>query len=144
MVAILILKSAFELGIETIRSLREGDVDLSRYSMGLVERYAQFRQTQLRDWMLYLVEEEKVTTQEELRTRASQAFDFGDNPALRGLGLDRQSEAGDLVEQSLHALYERGWLVGEEQLNVTAAGREHLSRLMGRTRGQRHRLSAGE
>jgi cation diffusion facilitator family transporter len=142
-VAILILKSAAELGIETVRSLREGDVDLSRYSMGLVERYAQFRQAQLCDWMLYLVEKEEVATQAELRARAGQAFDFGDNPALRELGLDRQSEAGDLVEQSLHALYERGWLVGEEQLNATDAGREHLSRLMGRTRGQRHRLSTG-
>jgi cation diffusion facilitator family transporter len=141
-VAILILKSAVELGIETIRSLREGDVDLSRYSMGLVERYAQFRRAQLCDWMLYLVEKEKVATEAELRARAGQALDFGDNPALRGLGLDRQSEAGDLVEQSLHTLYERGWLVGEEQLNATDAGREHLSRLMGRTRGQRHRLFA--
>ena len=53
-VAILILKSAVELGIETIRSLREGEVDLSRYRMGLLERYEQFRQAQLRDWMLYL------------------------------------------------------------------------------------------
>jgi hypothetical protein len=119
-------------------------VDLSRCSMGLVERYTQFRQTQLCDWMLYLVEKEKVATQAELRARASQAFDFSDNPALRGLGLDRQREAGDLVEQSLQTLYERGWLVGEEQLNATDEGREHLNRLMGRTRGQRHRLTAGD
>jgi len=135
-VAILILKSAVELGVETVRSWGEGEADLSRYSMGLVERYAQFRQAQLRDWMLYLVEKEEVLTQAELRARASQAFDFSDSPALRGLGLDRQSEASELVEQSLHELYERGWLVGYERLSVTDAGRERLSRLMGRTRGK--------
>jgi hypothetical protein len=142
-VAVLILKSAVELGVETIRSLGEGEADLSRYRMGLMERYAQFRQAQLRDWMLYLVEKEEVLTQAELRARAGQAFDFSDNPALRGLGLDRQSEASELVDQSLHELYERGWLVGNERLSATDAGREHLSRLMGRTRGERHRLSTG-
>jgi Co/Zn/Cd efflux system component len=142
-VAILILKSAVELGVETIRSLGEGEADLSRYRMGLIKRYTQFRQAQLRDWMLYLVEKEEVLTQAELRARACQAFDFSDNPALRGLGLDRQSEASELVEQGLHELYERGWLVGNERLSVTDAGRERLSRLMGRTRGERHRLSTG-
>ena len=111
--------------------------------MGLVERYAQFRQAQLRDWMLYLVEKEKVLTQAELRARACQAFDFSDNPALRGLGLDRPSEASELVEQSLHELYERGWLVGNERLGATDAGREHLSRLMRGARRERHRLSTG-
>jgi Co/Zn/Cd efflux system component len=140
-VAILILKSAVELGIETIRSLKEGDADLSRYKIGLIERYAQFRQAQLRDWMLYLVEKEGVLTHAELRTQACRAFDFSDNPALRGLGLDCQSDAGEPVEQSLQELYESGWLVGNERLSATDAGREHLSRLMRRTRAERHRLS---
>jgi cation diffusion facilitator family transporter len=142
-VAILILKSGVELGIEVIRSLREGDVDLDRYKMGLVERYAQFRQNQLRDWMLYLVEKEKVLTADELRARACQALDFSDNPALRGFGLDRQSDTSELIEQSLQELSDRGWLAGNEQLSVTDAGREHLRRVVKRTRGERHRLSAG-
>jgi Co/Zn/Cd efflux system component len=142
-VAVLMLKSAVELGVETVRSLREGKADFSRYRMGLVERYEQFRQAQLRDWMLYLVEKEKVPTRAELRARTRQAFDFSDNPALREFGLDRQSETGELVEQSLHELYERGWLAGDEQLSATDAGREHLSRVMGRTRGERHRFSTG-
>ena len=65
-VAVLILKSAVELAIETIRSLGEEEVDLSRYKVGLVERYEQFRQAQLRDWMLYLVEKHGVQTRTEL------------------------------------------------------------------------------
>jgi cation diffusion facilitator family transporter len=142
-VAILILKSAVELGIETIRSLREGDADLSRYKMGLIERYAQFRQTQLRDWMLYLVDKGMASTQTELRVRAHQAFDFSDNPALRGFGLDRQDDASELVEQSLHELSGSGWLTGNEPLGVTDAGRAHLGRVVRRTRGERHRLAVG-
>jgi cation diffusion facilitator family transporter len=142
-VAILILKSAVELGVETVRSLREGDADLSRYKIGLIERYAQFRQAQLRDWMLYLIEKEGVLTQAELRARAYQALDFSDSPALRGFGLHRQSDASELVEKSLQELSESGWLAGDEQVSVTDAGREHLSRVIRRTRGERHRLSTG-
>ena len=48
-VAVLILKSAVELAVELVRSLGEEGVDLSRYRMGLAERYEQFRQAQLRD-----------------------------------------------------------------------------------------------
>jgi Co/Zn/Cd efflux system component len=140
-VAVLILKSAVELGIDIMRSLRKGEADLSRYKMGLIARYEQFRQVQLRNWMLYLVEKEKALTQAELRARACQAFDFSDNPALRGFGLHRQSDTSKLVEQSLHELYKNGWLVGNERLSTTDAGRDHLSRVVKRTRAERHRLS---
>jgi cation diffusion facilitator family transporter len=143
-VAILILKSAVELGLEMIRSLREGEADLSRYKMGLIERYEQFRQAQLRDWMLYLVEKEKVLTAAELRFRACQAFDFSDNPALRGFGLDQISDPSQVIEGSLRALFESGWLEGNEHLIVTDAGKRRLDRVVNRTRGERHRLSVNE
>lgn len=139
-VAILILKSAVELGIETIRFLREGETDLSRYKMGIIERYSQFQQAQLRDWILYLVEKEKVASPDALRERASLAFDFRDNPALRGFGLDQRSETGEQVEQRLQELFERGWLVENELLSVTDSGREYLSKVLNRTRGKRHNL----
>lgn len=141
-VAILILKSAVELGIETIRSLKEGDVDLSRFRMGLMDQYAQFRQVELRDWMLYLVEKEQVQTLAALRVRACQAFDFTKNPALRVLGLNQVNDVNELIDQSLHELYERGWLVGRERLSVTDAGKAHLSRRMNRTHVARRRLSS--
>ena len=86
-VAVLILKSAVELVVELARSLGEEEVDLSRYKMGLAEQYEQFRQAQLRDWMLYLVQERGVLTRAELLARARQALDFGDNPVLQELGL---------------------------------------------------------
>ncbi len=65
-VAVLILKSAVELAVETVRSLGEEEVDLSRYEFGIVGGYGQFRQVQLRDWMLYLVEKHGVQTRTEL------------------------------------------------------------------------------
>ncbi|MBN1613565.1 MAG: cation transporter [Deltaproteobacteria bacterium] len=142
-VAILILKSAVELGVDTVRSLREKEADFSRYRTGLTERYAKFRRAQLRDWMLYLVKKEEGLSQAALRKRACQALDFSEIPALRELGLDRQSEAEELVEQSLTELYERGWLAGNERLNLTGEGIERLSGLLKRTRGERHRLSTG-
>lgn len=144
MVAILILKSAVELGINTIRSLRDGEADLSRYKMGLIERYEQFRRVQLRNCMFYLVEKEKVLAQAELWARACQAFDFSDNPVLQGFGLDGLSNTSELVEQSLQDLFERKWLAGNGRLIATDVGREHLSRVVKRTRGERHHFSKGD
>jgi cation diffusion facilitator family transporter len=139
-VAVLILKSAGELALETLRSLREGEVDLSRYKVGLLERYERFQQAQLRDWMLYLVDREPLT-RVQLLTRVREALDFSSNPALRGFGLDREVDADEQAEQGLHELYEREWLAGEEDLCATTAGKEHLRQVMRRTRGDRHRLA---
>jgi Co/Zn/Cd efflux system component len=129
-VALLILKSAVELAIETVHSLGEEEVDLSRYRMAPIERYEQFRQTQLRDWMLYLVERWGVLTRAELIAQAHRALDFSSNPVLRELGLADQPQASQMIQQSVAELFEHGWLVGEERLNVTDAGREHLRRQM--------------
>lgn len=138
-VAGLILKSAAELALETIRSLGE-EADLSRFRMMPLERYREFRQAQLRDWMLYLIEKQKVLTRQELRTRAGQALDYSGNPALRELGLDAGDQDTDLIERCAGELFERGWLAEDGQLSITAAGRERLNRLMRKTRGRRHRL----
>jgi hypothetical protein len=108
------------------------EVDISRYRSWLTEKYEQFQRAQLRDWTLYLVETQGVLTRSELIARAHQALDFSGNPALRELGLDSQPQAGEIIEQSLAELFERGWLMGEERLNVTDAGREHLRRRMRR------------
>jgi cation diffusion facilitator family transporter len=142
-VAVLILKSAVELAVELVRSLGEEDVDLSRYKIGLAEQYEQFRQAQLRDWMLYLVQEQGVQTRAELLTRARQALDFGDNPVLQELGLAERPQADEMIEQNLAELFERGWLAEPDRLTITDAGKERLRQRKGRTRWEMHRLSPG-
>lgn len=130
-VALLILRSAVDLAVEIVRSTGEEGVDLSRYEFGLAGQYEQFRQAQLRDWMLYLVEDQGVETRAELVARARQALDFDRIPAVQAMGLaQRQSQADEMIQRSLGELFEHGWLTGEQRLGVTAQGREHLRRRM--------------
>ena len=130
-VALLILKSAVDLAVETIRSMGEEGVDLSRYEFGFAGQYKRFRQVQLRDWMLYLVEKQGVETRAELVARARQALDFNRIPAVQAMGLaQQQPQAGEMIERSLGELFEHGWLTGEQPLGLTAQGREHLRRWM--------------
>jgi len=127
-VAVLILKSSVELAIETLRYLSAEEVDLSRYKMGILERHEQFRQAQLRNWILYLVEYQQVQTRTDLISKARQSLDFSSNPMLRELGLDQQPQAHETIERRVTELFERGWLAGEKRLSVTDVGREHLRR----------------
>ncbi len=130
-VAILILKSAVDLAVETVRSMGEEGVDLSRYEFGLAGQYEQFRQAQLRDWMLYLVEKQGVETRAALVARARQALDLNRIPAVQALGLaQQQPQAGEMIERSLGELFEQDWLTGEQRLGLTAQGREHLRQRM--------------
>jgi hypothetical protein len=126
-VALLILKSAVELAVETVRSLGGEEIDLSRFEFGIAAQYDKFRQMQLRDWMLYLVDKQGIGTRADLVARASQALDFDRIPAVRAMGLAQgQPQAAELIERSLAELFQHGWLTGEERLRVTDAGRKHL------------------
>jgi hypothetical protein len=128
-VALLILKSAVELAVETVRSLGEEEIDLSRFQLGIDAPFHRFLQAQLRDWMLYLVDKQGIETRAELVARARQALDFNRIPAVRAMGLAQgQPHAAELIERSLAELLQRGWLTGEERLRVTDAGRKHLGR----------------
>jgi hypothetical protein len=126
-VAFLILKSAIELAVETVRSLGEEEIDLSRFEFGIAAPYHRFLQSQLRDWMLYLVDKQGVGTRAELVAWASQALDFNQVPAVRVMELAQGGpQAVELIERSLAELFQRGWLTGEERLSVTDAGQKHL------------------
>jgi hypothetical protein len=130
-VALLILKSAVELTIETIRSLGEEEIDLSRFDFGFAAPLHRFLQSQLRDWMLYLVDKQEIRTRTELIARASQALDFNQIPAVRVMELAQgESQASELVERSLAELFERGWLTGGERLSLTEAGKERLKKFI--------------
>jgi len=130
-VALLILKSAVDLAVEIIRSMGEEGVDLSRYEFGLAGQYEKFRQAQLRDWMLYLVENQGVETQAELVARARQALDFNRIPAVQSMGLAQQElQADEMIERSIGELFDNGWLTGEQHLVLSPQGREHLRQRM--------------
>ncbi|MCP5032171.1 MAG: hypothetical protein GY939_10235, partial [Actinomycetia bacterium] len=104
-------------------------VDLSHFKFWLAGQYEQFRQGQLRDWMLYLVEKEGVETRAELRTRARQTLDFNQIPAVQAIGpAPEQPQADEVIEQSIKELVEYGWLTGEQPLHLTTPGRQHLHR----------------
>jgi len=127
-VAVLILKSAVELAVETVRSLGEEGADLSRYDMALAGWYEQFREAQLRDWMLHLVDVEGVRTRAGLVAETRQALDFSDHPTLRALGVEKAPVAEETIERTIDQLLAREWLLEDGRLTITDAGRERLDR----------------
>jgi len=128
-VSILILISAIELTIEMIRSLVEEEMDLSSYEFGLAVQFEKFRENQLRDWMLYLVSREGIRARAELVRLGCQVLDANQVFSLQAMELaQKQPPARDTAERSLSELVKRGWLVGNEQMSVTDAGKKRLRR----------------
>jgi Co/Zn/Cd efflux system component len=64
-VAILILWSAIQLVVDLLRSSADEKVDLSHYGFWLLNAYEHFRDSHLREWMLYLVDQREVQTRGE-------------------------------------------------------------------------------
>lgn len=125
-VAALILRSATELLLEVVRSLGDETVDLSRYRMGIFDRYGEFRKTQLADWMLFLVDQGKAATIDDLLSIVREDLDFGRNPILQELGLSRLHEETVPVDKVLSGLIAGGLLDSQDRLILTPAGRARI------------------
>jgi hypothetical protein len=131
-VAVLILKSAVEMVIELLRSIKSNEeVDLSNYRLGF-KPYENFQRDQLCDWMLLLIKEGKVRDLAELTARIESGLQFSRHPVLRELGWDQSNSQVELIHPALQTLFERGWIVAEPPLELTPAGKEHLAFLTGR------------
>jgi cation diffusion facilitator family transporter len=133
-VALLILKSGLDVAGEMLRSLKDEQIDLTRYEPGVVDRISQFRQGQLRDWMLYLIGKGLAQTRLDLLAQAREAHNFERYPALRELGLGGRAEGEQVILEAMAELDGRLWIVGETRLAITDAGREHLQSAMQRPR----------
>jgi hypothetical protein len=126
-IAILILKTALELTLEAVRSFGAEELDLSRFEFGMAAQYEQFRQAQLSDWMLYLVDKQGIGARSELVKRAREALEFNSIAAMRAMAIfKRPPDVDGLIERCLADLKENGRLTGEERLVVTKLGRKHL------------------
>jgi len=95
-VALLILKSGVELGLELLRSFKEGEADLSRFGFGLVaESYEGLRRSRLREWISFL--------------GARRALDPERIPGIRAMGLlEGQVQVDKLVDEILEELFGKG------------------------------------
>jgi hypothetical protein len=79
--------------------------------------------------MLYLVGREEIRTRAELVRLGCQVLDANQVFSLQAMGLaQEQPPVRGTVERSLSELVRRGWLVGNEQMSVTNAGKKRLRR----------------
>ena len=126
-VAALILKSGVELFIDLLRYRGDEEPDFSRYKFGIIKRYEKFRQIQLRDWMLYLIEKQKSILRSELISRVQEVLNFSKNPSLRALGLTGEKSQNSLkIEEMIRELIEQNWVTDSDPVQITETGVQHL------------------
>jgi hypothetical protein len=127
LVAALILHSGLEQAVGLIRSWDSGEVDLSRYSEKFFRKYREFRKTQLRDWMLFLIDSRRAATRAGLLEEASSAMSFDQYPVLREIGTGDKDQTAEQIAQAVDDLFAKGWLLEENgALHLSGAGKRRL------------------
>ncbi|MEJ2628630.1 MAG: cation transporter, partial [bacterium] len=138
-VAVLILKGAFELLIDLIRTKSDEKIDFSKYGFSLYDRY---RHRQMIRWFLFEIEKGRITTKEEMLREARVATDYQQIASLRALGLDNQPEPEEKLEKAVQEIFDKGLAVenntGKKNdsrqqrllLQLTPIGEEELNRAL--------------
>jgi hypothetical protein len=129
-VAILILKSACELGIETVKALRGEEVDYSKYEPRVVGKYRETKERQLRDWILYLVDRKGPIGSAELHSLAEEALDFGQVALLSQLRMAEDGDPHNRVENAIAALRDGEFISGQDRISTTAAGQREIRNIL--------------
>lgn len=138
-VAVLILKAAVELLIDLLHSRGDGEIDLSKYGFSRIEKH---RHRQMVRWFLFEIEKGHITTREEMIRRARGATDFSRIASLKAIGLDKQPNQDQKLEDAIREVFEKGLAVeigvreGDEptrqgmRLQLTDAGEAELKRAL--------------
>lgn len=140
-VAILILKSAYGIGIETVKALRGEEVDYSKYEPGVVGKYRETKESQLRDWVLYLVDRKGPIGRAELHKLAAEALDFEQVALLRQLRMAEDGDPHDRVEEAIAALLGRDLISGDNRISTTDLGQREIREILQKRQhafGRRH------
>ncbi len=133
-VGILILKSGFELALETLRALQGEEVDFSKYEPFVVGKYKERKERQLQEWVLYLVVSKGPLSKTQVLDQAREALDFSDVPLLRELRMAEDGSTEEKVEGALEALIEDGFLALEDPLKATPEGKKRIAQILGKRR----------
>ncbi len=133
-VAVLILKSAFDLAAETLRALQGAEVDFSKYEPGVVERYRRHKQRQLEEWALYLIASKGPVDRAHVLSHAKEALHFGDVPVLRELRMVDDGSPEERVKEALETLAESGFVTPDDPLQATAEGKARIGEILRKRR----------
>jgi Co/Zn/Cd efflux system component len=129
-VAILIIKSALELAVETIKAFQGADLDLSKYEPALVGKYRQAKERSFQEWILYLVYTRAPVERAELHVLASEALDFEEVMLLRQLRMAQDGSPGLRLVDALRELRESGLISGDDPIGLTSEGKQRIEEIL--------------
>jgi len=125
-VALLILKSALELLIELIKNIGEEEPEVSKIKIPLEKRLNNFRRTQLRDYLLYMISKGGSESFEDVKEIGRKALDFTNNPLLREIGITEPPTREEDIDIILNELTSQGFITEKPVLSLTEKGNKQL------------------
>ncbi len=125
-VAGIILKSAVEMTWELFQQEEEYSPDFERYNMFLSDKVRDWQDKHYHLWLLYLIDAERLNTQQKLEEHCNKSLDFSGNILLREMGLMKEINVQEQLQNSIDNLLEKGWIDTSDGFSVSDKGKEQL------------------
>jgi len=111
-IALIILKSAYELALDLFHSLQGEEINFSRYQIKIIKLYEQFQEQQMTAFILHTIKENPTLKKETLIEKIQNKLDFQQNPHLEVIGMNTKAPTQEELNQLFSKLIEKG-LVNE-------------------------------
>jgi cation diffusion facilitator family transporter len=127
-VAIMILKSAIELAVETLRIAKGAALDISRFARIEEKIVENHRKNYLKGWILFLLQE--TNRKEEIVTRCADSFSTEGIPFVDQFGFLKGYDFVKSIDPLLKELVDKGFAVNKaESYYLTGEGEKALRRI---------------
>ena len=128
-IALIILKSAYDLALDLFHSLHGEEVNFSRYQIKIIKLYEQFQEQQMTAFFLHTIKENPTLKKDELIEKIQNELDYQKNPHLEVIGMNKKAPTQEELNQLFSKLIETG-LVNEYYRPVlTPEGEKLLDKL---------------
>ena len=134
-IALMILKGAWDLLVDMIQQQKEGEIDLSGYGFQFFEKH---RQRHMIRWFLSEIDRGRIRTREQLEQEALLSVDFEKIPQLQAFGMADSNGTRKAASQTIEQLFEYGYITEDSRdgnmLSLTDKGEKELRHAQKRLR----------
>ncbi len=130
LIAILIMKSAFQLGLDLIRSNRGDEFNFNAYQPKIMTFYNWLEIKQLKRWVLVFIHNHRPIDLQNLKQQATAALDFRNNVTLQYIGKNQPGNFPEKVETAFNKLKQDNLITISDRINITEHGQKYLEKLL--------------
>ena len=124
------MKSAFQLGLELIRSNQGKDFNFNAYYPKITAFYRWLEIKQLKKWLLVFINNHNPVDLDDLKQKSADSLDFENNITLQYIGKNQAGNFPEKIESAIKKIKQDNLVTFRKKIEITKQGQLALNKIL--------------